>query len=216
MSEFSLFSQFVQSLVFCLYFTTLSEVYENIRHQKSRVWYLNTESKWLTVSLCETESVTSHSQINNTTSIIFFLRLTPTTHPPTSCYYKYLAEFSLLGHAVYYNPECQVQYTKSWGTQFMYLTTALPLLRLICHLTGSEHELSCTSQKKRELWNRGGACMYVSLWCNVVPVLKIRSHAAVWSRHILVLSLLWMCTGVTIITPNVLIICKQNHRRETY
>lgn len=41
-----------------------------------------------------------------------------------------------------------------------------------------------------------------------VPVLKMRSQAAVWSCHVLVLRLLWSSTGVTIIMPNVLIICE--------
>lgn len=50
-----------------------------------------------------------------------------------------------------------------------------------------------------------------------VPVLKIRSHAAVWSCHVFVLKFLCSSTGVTIIMPNVLIIYKRkkpDHRAE--
>lgn len=42
----------------------------------------------------------------------------------------------------------------------------------------------------------------------LVPVLKIRSQAAVWSCQVFVLKVLWSSTGVTIINPKVLIIWK--------
>jgi len=59
----------------------------------------------------------------------------------------------------------------------------------------------------------------VNRLCNIhvrvfVPVLKMRSHAAVWFCHVLVLRLLWSSTGVMIIMPNVLIIyTRQRGRR---
>lgn len=40
-------------------------------------------------------------------------------------------------------------------------------------------------------------------------MLKIWSHAAVWSCHVLVLRLLCTSTGVTIMMPKVLIICRR-------
>lgn len=42
----------------------------------------------------------------------------------------------------------------------------------------------------------------------------MRSHAAVWSCHVLVLRLLWSSTGVTIIMPKVLIIYRETERQE--
>lgn len=48
--------------------------------------------------------------------------------------------------------------------------------------------------------------------CVFVPVLKMRSHAAVWSCHVLVLRLLWSSTGVTIIMPKVLIILQKKDK----
>lgn len=52
------------------------------------------------------------NQVNSAVILlIIFLPLCPFTPSSTSCYYKYLADFSLLGHLVYYNsnyPECQV------------------------------------------------------------------------------------------------------------
>lgn len=47
----------------------------------------------------------------------------------------------------------------------------------------------------------------------LIPVLKMRSQAAVWSCHVLVLRLLCSSTGVTIIMPNVLIICREDSKR---
>lgn len=47
----------------------------------------------------------------------------------------------------------------------------------------------------------------------LVPVLKMRSQAAVWSCHVLVLRLLCSSTGVTIIRPNVLIIYRKGTER---
>lgn len=56
-------------------------------------------------------------------------------------------------------------------------------------------------------------CVVLSYSINVfVPVLKMRSHAAVWSCHVLVLRLLWSSTGVTIIMPKVLIIYRGRQR----
>lgn len=42
----------------------------------------------------------------------------------------------------------------------------------------------------------------------------MRSHAAVWSCHVLVLRLLWSSTGVTIIMPKVLIIYRETEQQE--
>lgn len=47
----------------------------------------------------------------------------------------------------------------------------------------------------------------------LVPVLKMRSQAAVWSCQVLVLRLLCSSTGVTIIRPNVLIIYRKGTER---
>lgn len=57
------------------------------------------------VCVFELEAVTSYIQVNSTTSILLSLPLWP---PPTSCFYKYLADFALLGHAVYYNSGCHL------------------------------------------------------------------------------------------------------------
>lgn len=54
----------------------------------------------------------------------------------------------------------------------------------------------------------------LNLKSGLIPVLKMRSHAAVWSCHVLVLKLLWSSTGVTIIIPKVLIICGEHDTTE--
>lgn len=56
------------------------------------------------------------------------------------------------------------------------------------------------------LWLHLLTCNRYKFVSVLVPVLKIRSHAAVWSCHVLVLRLLCSSTGVTIIMPKVLII----------
>lgn len=102
--------------------------------------------------------------------------------PPNSCsYYKYLTELPRRSRSLL-QPKVQR------GTQFT------------CPSCPSSAPLDVLSAWRLETSERRKEAVAA------VPVLKMRSHAAVWSRQILVLSLLWMCTGVTIITPNVLII----------
>lgn len=60
------------------------------------------------------------------------------------------------------------------------------------------------------VWEGGGVRVGAAA---LVPVLKMRSQAAVWSCHVLVLRLLCSFTGVTIMMPNVLIICREESKR---
>lgn len=164
------------------------------------------------------------NQVNSAVILlIIFLPLCPSTSSSTSCYYKYLADFSLLGHLVYYNsiyPECQV-HNKHWVTQFI---SALPLFLPVplyqpldwkWAQTGSMCHTVVETKCTRTLVNSGrislsfGDVTGADVQLRWVPVLKMRSHAAVWSCHVLVLRLLCSSTGVTIIMPKVLIICRR-------
>lgn len=113
--------------------------------------------------------------------LLLFPSMPPT---PSSCYYKYLADFSLLGHVVYYNSSWHLprvpstQNTEAPGSN---LPPAHPLCSPIYRLTGSELRLVCKSQRSgNKLYQNFVKCEWrwwevdwgeefigVILWCSI-------------------------------------------------